>query len=106
MTGEIGDIVNRIRSRVNTLHQELLDARSGNDLLKSENERLQASLLAGEMRVTKLEQQLADAQGQLEAQREQERQHIAEEHRKRDAAIDGLVKEIEHCIKQLESTHE
>lgn len=106
MTGEIGELVNRIRSKVSTLHRELVEARAASDLLKSENERLQASLLAGEMRATKLEQQLAEAQGQLEAQREQERQHIAEEHRKRDEAIDGLVKEIEHCIRQLESTHE
>lgn len=101
MTEQISRIVLQLQGKFRDLHQHLVAERAKNDIL--ENELMQAKVLisANQAEISNLEQ--AKLQLEVELNRlnnELKSQQIAVVANK-DAEIDALVREIDHCISQL-----
>jgi len=105
MTGEFRKYIEHIRNKSLELHQTLVVERERAGSLTAEISRLEGLLSEHVRTISELRAQTAELEQSLEEQREQVRQQPTEEVSK-DAAIDGLVKEIDFCIQQLKIANE
>jgi|GEM_PF-232097 len=105
MTGEFRKYIEHIRQKSLELHQSLVIERERAGSYSAEIARLEGLLREQAQTVEELRAQSDELQQLLNEQREQARQQPTEEVSK-DAAIDGLVKEIDFCIQQLKIANE
>jgi UDP-N-acetylmuramyl tripeptide synthase len=105
MTGEFRRYIEQIRNKSLELHQSLVVERERANSYVTEISRLETLLEEQVQTVEELRAQNAELQQLLNEQREQVRQQPPAEVSK-DAAIDGLVKEIDFCIQQLKIANE
>jgi chromosome segregation ATPase len=101
MTEQISRIVLQLQGKFHDLHQQLVAERAKNGVLESELTQAKVLISANQAEISNLEQ--AKLQLEVELNRlnnELKSQQIAVVVNK-DAEIDALVREIDHCISQL-----
>ncbi|TXI88301.1 MAG: hypothetical protein E6Q37_00275 [Crocinitomicaceae bacterium] len=101
MTEQISRIVLQLQGKFHDLHQQLVAERAKNGILESELTQAKVLISANQAEISNLEQ--AKLQLEVELNRlnnELKSQQIAVVVNK-DAEIDALVREIDHCISQL-----
>jgi chromosome segregation ATPase len=108
MTEQISGILHLIRGKFHELHASLEVERARNASAESEVRRLRSLVSAGEEKLQlqetvcrQQEEEINALQSSLVQLNEQISNQTSELTVNKDAAIDELVREIEHCISQL-----
>ena len=108
MTEQINNIVLHLKQRFIEIHSQLVEERNQNEVLKSEVSQLNDLMQNKQTEVSNLEEKkLQLEQKVLKMQNEMIQLNEIVESQKnnlpenRDAEIDDLVREIEHCISHL-----
>lgn len=108
MTEQISGILHLIRGKFHDLHASLEAERAKNAAAETELRQLRTAVSAGEEKLQlqetvrrQQELQINTLQSELIQLKEQVTNQATEAQADKDAAIDELVREIEHCISQL-----
>jgi len=108
MTEQISGILHLIRGKFHDLHASLEVERAKNAAAETELRQLRTAVAAGEEKMQlqetvrrQQELQINALQSELVQLKEQIGNQATEAQADKDAAIDELVREIEHCISQL-----
>lgn len=101
MTEQISSIVLKIQGKFHDLHQQLLSEREKYNALETELRQSKVLLSANQEQIFQLEEKNRDLQNELDQLNEQLESQKSEVVLNKDAEIDELVREIDHCISQL-----
>jgi predicted nucleic acid-binding Zn-ribbon protein len=101
MTEQISSIVQKIQSKFQDLHHELVSEREKNLTLVNELGQTKTLFSANQAQIFQLEEQVRFLQSELIRLNEQLSSQKSLVEINKDAEIDELVREIEHCISQL-----
>ena len=101
MTEQISSIVNQIQGKFHDLHQQMLSEREKNTALETELKQAKSLLSANQEQIFHLEEKNRAVQNELTQLNEQLESQKSEVILNKDAEIDELVREIDHCISQL-----
>ena len=101
MTEQVSGIVHKIQGKFHEMHQNLVAEREKNASLESELRQLRTLLSAGEEKLSQQEEKNHLLQAELTQLNEQFNALPSPVVVDRDEEIDELVREIDHCIRQL-----
>lgn len=101
MTEQISSIVQKIQRKFQDLHQELVLVREKNFTLENELGQTKTLFSANQAQIFQLEEQVRFLQSELIQLNEQLESQKSVVEINKDAEIDELVREIDHCISQL-----
>lgn len=101
MTEQISGLVERLQSKFQDLHQQLVAEREKNTALDTELKQARVLLSANQEEISSLNEKVQELQSDLGQLNEQLESQKSEAVKDKDAEIDELVREIDNCISQL-----